>query len=89
MPVTDTERYMNEGSILVSKTDLKGIATYCNREFIEISGYNNQELIGNNHNLVRHPDMPAAAFQDLWNTVKQGRPWVGIVKKSLQKWRFL
>jgi len=80
MPVTDQERYMREGSILVSKTDLKGIITYCNRDFIEISGFNDQELIGKNHNLVRHPDMPPEAFGDLWATVQSGRPWTGIVK---------
>ena len=79
-PVTGNEQQMKEGSILVSKTDRKGIITYCNREFIEISGFREQDLIGKNHNIIRHPDMPPAAFEDLWNTVKAGRPWCGIVK---------
>ncbi|MBT8438283.1 MAG: PAS domain-containing protein, partial [Gammaproteobacteria bacterium] len=79
-PVTQREIEFPQGSILVSKTDTKGIITYCNRAFIDISGFSEQELIGKNHNLVRHPDMPAAAFQDLWNTVQAGKPWTGIVK---------
>lgn len=78
--VTDTERPVKSGSVLVSKTDLKGIITYCNRDFIEISGYKEQELIGSNHNIVRHPDMPAEIFAELWRTVKSGVPWSGIVK---------
>ncbi|MCP4992638.1 MAG: PAS domain-containing protein [Gammaproteobacteria bacterium] len=80
MPVTDTEQSMSEGLVLVSKTDFKGVVTYCNREFVEISGYDEQELIGNNHNMVRHPDMPAEVFQDLWDSISQGHPWMGIVK---------
>jgi len=79
-PVTQREIEFPQGSILVSKTDTKGIITYCNRAFIDISGFAEQELIGKNHNLVRHPDMPAAAFQDLWDTVRAGKPWTGIVK---------
>lgn len=79
-PVTQNEKEMQTGSILVSKTDLKGIITYCNQDFIDISGFNSHELIGKNHNLVRHPDMPVEAFKDLWVTVKQGLPWSGIVK---------
>lgn len=80
MPVTDNEIRMKEGQLLVSKTDLKGVITFCNPDFIEISGYSEKELIGKNHNLVRHPDMPPAAFQDLWETVKAGKPWTGFVK---------
>lgn len=80
MPVTDNEVMMKERQLLVSKTDLKGIITFANADFIEISGFSEKELIGKNHNLVRHPDMPPAAFEDLWTTVKAGRPWVGFVK---------
>ncbi|MFZ6752652.1 methyl-accepting chemotaxis protein [Undibacterium sp. Dicai25W] len=71
---------MSDGQSIVSKTDLKGIITYCNPYFIEISGYEQAELIGKPHNLVRHPDMPEAAFADLWGTIKEGLPWSGIVK---------
>jgi len=79
-PVTNNEVRMKEGSILVTRTNLKGIMTFVNPDFIEISGFSEQELVGKNHNIVRHPDMPPAAFQDLWDTVQDGKPWVGIVK---------
>jgi PAS domain-containing protein len=62
-PVTQSEIAFPQGCVLVSKTDTKGIITYCNRSFIEISGYSEDELMGKNHNLVRHPDMPAPAFR--------------------------
>ena len=80
MPVTDNEVRMQDDQFLVSKTDLKGMLTFVNPDFIEISGFSEAELIGKNHNMVRHPDMPAAAFEDLWNSVKAGKPWTGFVK---------
>jgi methyl-accepting chemotaxis protein len=80
LPVTDTEVVLRDDHMIVTETDRKGIITYVNHDFVEISGYSEQELLGVNHNIVRHPDMPPAAFQDLWNTIKAGRPWVGIVK---------
>ncbi|MFQ6334258.1 methyl-accepting chemotaxis protein [Methylophilus sp. 3sh_L] len=80
LPVTQKEIELKEGASIVSKTDLKGAITYINREFIEISGFSEAELIGKNHNIIRHPDMPAAAFEDLWRTVKAGKPWNGMVK---------
>ncbi len=80
MPVTNQEIQMKKGGILVTRTDLKGIITDCNDEFISISGYARDELIGASHNIVRHPDMPPAAFEDLWTTVKALNPWQGIVK---------
>ncbi len=80
MPVTDTEVEMDDNSFLVSKTDLKGRIIYCNQDFIDISGFTRDELIGKSHNIVRHPDMPPEAFADLWSTVKKGHPWVGMVK---------
>ncbi|WP_198243333.1 PAS domain-containing protein [methane-oxidizing endosymbiont of Gigantopelta aegis] len=80
MPVTDREVMMKEGTILVTETDPKGIITKANEAFIEISGFSEKELIGSNHNLVRHPDMPAEVFADLWKTIKKGNPWVGIIK---------
>ncbi|HEX5364593.1 MAG TPA: PAS domain-containing protein, partial [Gallionella sp.] len=66
--------------MLVSKTDLKGVITYCNQAFLKISGYDDRELIGASHNLVRHPDVPSEIFADLWATIKAGNPWNGIVK---------
>ena len=79
-PVTDVEIPFPQNDVLVSKTDAKGIITYANPAFVRISGFSESELVGKNHNLVRHPDMPAAAFKDLWDTVKQGDTWTGIVK---------
>ncbi|MGD9786508.1 MAG: methyl-accepting chemotaxis protein [Sulfuricellaceae bacterium] len=80
LPVTEVEHRLNPGQPIVSKTDLKGIITYANQAFVDISGYSREELIGKNHNLVRHPDMPPEAFADLWHTLKRGDPWRGIVK---------
>jgi len=80
MPITTNEYVLTDADTIVSTTDMKGAITSVNRDFLRISGFHESELIGVNHNIVRHPDMPAAAFEDLWNTVKQGRPWTGIVK---------
>ncbi|MGE5466011.1 MAG: methyl-accepting chemotaxis protein [Ignavibacteria bacterium] len=80
LPVTDVEQPFPRGKYIVSRTDLKGIITYANDTFIETSGFSRDELIGKNHNLVRHPDMPAAGFKNLWDTIEDGRPWAGIVK---------
>ena len=76
------EVMMGEGQTLVSRTDLTGVICYVNKEFIEISGYSEAELMGRPHNMVRHPDMPSAAFADLWGCVSQGKPWIGIVKNK-------
>lgn len=80
LPITDTEIKIPEGDFIVSTTDLKGRITSINRVFIEISGFTEEELIGRSHNIVRHPDMPPAAFQNLWDTVKADKPWTGLVK---------
>ena len=79
-PVTQREVPFPADTYLVSRTDLKGMITYANDAFVEISGFSREELIGQSHNIVRHPDMPEAAFRDLWNTVKSGLPWRGQVK---------
>lgn len=79
-PVSQKELPYPKGKYLVSRTDLKGITTYANDAFIELSGYSEAELLGKNHNIVRHPDMPPQAFQNLWETIKSGRPWHGLVK---------
>ncbi len=79
-PVTNNEVKMKENSILVSKTNLKGIITYCNHDFMEISGFNYDELIGKNHNMVRHPDMPPEAFEWLWRDLKNKTPWTAAIK---------
>jgi PAS domain S-box-containing protein len=79
-PITKVEKQLQEGAFLVSMTDTRGIITYANDEFVRLSGFSRDELMGQPHNLVRHPDMPAAAFADLWATVKAGKPWHGYVK---------
>jgi len=79
-PVTTVEYSLIDGKHLVSKTDLRGRIIYANPYFIEASGYSEAELIGASHNVVRHPDMPAEAFQDLWATLHAGLPWTGLLK---------
>ncbi|PJZ46545.1 methyl-accepting chemotaxis protein [Leptospira brenneri] len=80
LPVTDKEIEFSEETTITSKTDLKGIITYVNEDFMRISGYSEEELVGEPHNLIRHPDMPKLAFQDLWDTIKAENSWVGVVK---------
>ena len=80
LPVTQNERMLPRGMLIVSKTDLKGIITYVNDAFVEISGFSREELIGKNHNIIRHPDMPPQAFKWLWDTLDEGLPWRGLVK---------
>ena len=80
LPVTQTERFLTPKRPIVTKTDLRGIITYANRAFIDISGFSESELIGQPHNVVRHPDMPPEAFEDMWRTIQAGHPWRGLVK---------
>ena len=79
-PVTNVEFEIKEGASIVSRTDLKGLITYVNPDFVEASGFAEQELLGQPHNIVRHPDMPTEVFDDFWLTLKKGRPWTGVVK---------
>ena len=78
--VTQKEVLFTTGEALVSKTDTRGVITYANDAFVAISGYSREELIGKSHNVVRHPDMPPQAFAWLWSTLKENRPWRGLVK---------
>lgn len=77
-----------EGRLIVSRTDRDGRITHANESFIEISGYGREELIGQPHHILRHPDMPAAAFSDLWATVGRGEVWHGYVKNLCKDGRF-
>ena len=79
-PITNNEIEFPESELLVSRTDPAGKIVFCNSAFVKISGYTEDELIGKPHNIVRHPHMPSEAFADLWQTVKSGRPWEGVVK---------
>jgi PAS domain S-box-containing protein len=88
MPITDVEHVLNENDSITTKTDLKGRITYANEAFIQISGFNKDELIGVSHNIVRHPDMPPEAFEDLWKSMKAGRRWCGLVKNRCKNGDF-
>ncbi|MGB6019042.1 MAG: PAS domain-containing protein [Sulfurimonadaceae bacterium] len=74
------ETAVPEEELIISRTDLKGMITYANDTFAEISGYEMDELIGKPHNIVRHPDMPSGVFQDLWETIQSKKQWSGVVK---------
>ncbi|GAA6141883.1 methyl-accepting chemotaxis protein [Hydrogenophaga sp. 5NK40-0174] len=80
LPVTQREHLLHPDTTLVSVTDPKGRIVYCNPAFAEASGFDETELLGQPHNLVRHPDMPEEAFRDLWHTIGSGKPWSGLVK---------
>ena len=80
LPVTHVEIQLDDDTLIVSKTDLTGQITYINKDFIDISGFAEVELLGQPHNMVRHPDMPVEAFADMWRDLKDGRPWTGMVK---------
>jgi PAS domain S-box-containing protein len=79
-PVTQNETTFKDSDVLVSQTDAGGKLVFVNKVFIEVSGFTNEELIGQPHNIVRHPDMPVEAFEDLWRDLKAGKPWNGYVK---------
>lgn len=78
----------NDGTILISRTDANGIITHANRVFVEVSGYSQRELIGAPHYIIRHPDMPKAAFKDLWDTILRGEEWHGYVKNLRKDGRY-
>jgi len=82
------EEYVFEKGLIVSSTDLNGIITYANKMFCEVSGYTKDELKDKSHNLVRHPDMPKAAFEELWDTVQSEKEWTGILKNLRKDGRY-
>jgi len=88
MPITQKEYVLNEGMTIVSTTDLQGNINYANQYFIEVSGFLETELLGAPQNILRHPDMPAEAFADLWDTIKTGMPWTGMVKNRCKNGDF-
>ena len=79
-PVTQREYPFPRGSTLMSVTDAKGKIRLANSAFVEVSGFTREELAGQPHNIVRHPDMPSQAFADMWRTLQAGMPWTGMVK---------
>lgn len=78
--IVDQEVPYPDGRLIVSRTDTDGVLTHCNQSFVDMSGYSEKELIGQCHSILRHPDMPAAAFKDLWDTIQKGKKWHGHVK---------
>ncbi|GAA6134279.1 methyl-accepting chemotaxis protein [Oceaniserpentilla sp. 4NH20-0058] len=80
LPITNNERVLKSHERIISTTNLKGSIEHVNQDFLDISGFTEDELLNKNHNIVRHPDMPPAAFQLLWDFLKQGKQWKGIVK---------
>ncbi|GGP28310.1 methyl-accepting chemotaxis protein [Silvimonas amylolytica] len=88
LPVTQVEHHLDPKRPVVTKTDLKGTIRYANPAFVEISGFTADELIGNPHNIVRHPDMPSEVYADMWQTLKEDRPWRGIVKNRCKNGDF-
>ncbi len=74
------ETEIPKDEVIISRTNLQGIITYANDTFAKISGYTPQELIGKPHNILRHPDMPKSVFKELWDTIKEEKPWQGYVK---------
>ena len=80
LPVTGREFLYDQDARLISTTDRAGVITHVNDAFCHVSGYDRDELLGQPHNIIRHPDMPEAVFQDFWATLKAGRPWMGVVK---------
>ena len=79
-PITPHEYVLRDNQSPISRTDLQGNITFANADFIETSGYSEEELIGQPHNIMRHPDMPVEAFADMWRYLKAGRSWTGMVK---------
>ena len=82
------EHVLKSDDFLVSLTDGKGVILFANDDFCSAAGYELDELIGKPHNIVRHSDMPKAAFKDLWDTVKKGQVWTGYVKNSTKSGGF-
>ena len=74
------EEFMFEGSSLISQTDMLGNITFANRKFCEVSGYTVDELVGQSHSIIRHPEMPKTVFENLWNTISSGHTWNGLIK---------
>lgn len=87
-PAPLEEEIFFDGRSLISETDTKGIITYVNRKFVEMSAYHKEEAIGQPHSLLRHPDMPRAAFEQMWKVIKNGKIWEGYVKNLRKDGKF-
>lgn len=88
LPVTNNEKMFPKSQKLISATDLKGNILHCNEAFVEVSGFSIDELKGQPHNIVRHPDMPPQAYENMWSYLKMKRPWMGLVKNRCKNGDF-
>lgn len=88
MQVNGNEVLLDETALLVSETDSRGVIVFADETFVKYSEYSLQELIGKPHNIIRHPDMPKAAFKELWATIKSGKVWQGFVKNRTKSGKF-
>ncbi|WP_323750222.1 PAS domain-containing methyl-accepting chemotaxis protein [Marinobacter sp.] len=88
LPVTNNEKNFLPSQKLISSTDLRGKILHCNDAFVEVSGFTREELIGQPHNIVRHPDMPPEAYENMWSHLKSGQPWMGMVKNRCKNGDF-
>jgi len=82
------EEVLFDGKTLISETNILGIITYVNKQFCEVMGYSKEELLGQPHNIIRHPDMPHIVFQEMWNRIGQGKRWSGYLKNLHKDGRF-
>ncbi|MDP3265291.1 MAG: PAS domain-containing protein [Sulfuricurvum sp.] len=87
-PAPINEEVFFDGRSLISETDTKGIITFVNRKFSEMSGYSKEEVIGQPHSILRHPDMPKAAFEGMWKIIQEGKIWEGYVKNLRKDGKF-
>lgn len=87
-PTPVDDEVLFDGRSLISETDTKGVITFVNRKFVEMSGYSKEEAIGQPHSLLRHPDMPKAAFDQMWKTIQSGKIWEGYVKNLRKDGKF-
>lgn len=88
MPVSNNEITFDDSQFMLTKTDLMGTITYANPDFIKVSGFTEAELVGSGHNIVRHPDMPVEAYEDMWRNLKEGKPWTGMIKNRTKSGDF-
>ena len=82
------EEYIVDGDVIISQTDLKGVITYANKAFCKVSGYKADELVGQAHSIVRHPEMPKIEFATMWETISGGQAWNGLVKNLRKDGKF-